>query len=336
MSKQASPTAIGAFLMSALALVVTGILFFGSGKFLRETEQYVLYFTGNARGLNAGSPVTVRGVPIGSVSEVKAVLDAKTLDFKTRVVVELVSGRVSLVGGYPAELDGGSPRSPREEMDYLVHKGGLRATLATQSLVTGQLSVEFDFYPGTPIQLVNAEDDLPELPTQTSALERVQGTLQNLIAMASELPIDELTQQLVALTEGLSRLVDAQETQKLPKLTHAAVEEFRALMASLNRSVAPVTGEFNETNEAIQAVAADVQKMLRDEQSRVVRLAARLEKLLVRATESVDHIDEVAVSITPYELSALVTELSAAARSVRLLADYLEQHPEALLRGKGH
>jgi len=30
-----------------------------------------------------------------------------------------------------------------------------------------------------------------------------------------------------------------------------------------------------------------------------------------------------------------MTELSAAARSIRLLADYLNQHPESLLRGKG-
>ncbi|MDH3919424.1 MAG: Paraquat-inducible protein B, partial [Rhodospirillales bacterium] len=35
-----------------------------------------------------------------------------------------------------------------------------------------------------------------------------------------------------------------------------------------------------------------------------------------------------------YDLSLLMKELTEAARSIRFLTDYLEQHPEALLRGK--
>jgi len=39
-------------------------------------------------------------------------------------------------------------------------------------------------------------------------------------------------------------------------------------------------------------------------------------------------------SVQAQELDNTLRELSRAARSVRVLADYLEQHPEALLRGK--
>ncbi len=35
-----------------------------------------------------------------------------------------------------------------------------------------------------------------------------------------------------------------------------------------------------------------------------------------------------------YELNRTLKELSASARSIRFLADYLERHPEALLKGK--
>jgi paraquat-inducible protein B len=37
---------------------------------------------------------------------------------------------------------------------------------------------------------------------------------------------------------------------------------------------------------------------------------------------------------TRRELTRAIAELAQAARSARLLADYLEQHPEALVRGK--
>jgi paraquat-inducible protein B len=39
-------------------------------------------------------------------------------------------------------------------------------------------------------------------------------------------------------------------------------------------------------------------------------------------------------SVLSVQLSEALTEVSGAARSIRVLADYLEQHPEALLFGK--
>ena len=35
------------------------------------------------------------------------------------------------------------------------------------------------------------------------------------------------------------------------------------------------------------------------------------------------------------ELQAALKEISAAARSLRVMAEYLERHPEALIKGKG-
>jgi paraquat-inducible protein B len=40
-------------------------------------------------------------------------------------------------------------------------------------------------------------------------------------------------------------------------------------------------------------------------------------------------------SVLIIELKTTMRELSAAARSIRGWADYLERHPEALIRGKG-
>jgi paraquat-inducible protein B len=35
-----------------------------------------------------------------------------------------------------------------------------------------------------------------------------------------------------------------------------------------------------------------------------------------------------------HEVSAALTEISAASRSVRVLSDFIEQHPDAILRGR--
>jgi paraquat-inducible protein B len=57
MSKKASPTLIGIFVVGAIALVIVGILIFGTGRFFSDRPKYVLYFDGRVKGLNVGAEV---------------------------------------------------------------------------------------------------------------------------------------------------------------------------------------------------------------------------------------------------------------------------------------
>ncbi len=66
----ARPTAIGAFVLGGIAIVVGAILFFGSGELFTRTNHAVVYFEGSVGGLAPGAPVTFRGVRVGSVASV--------------------------------------------------------------------------------------------------------------------------------------------------------------------------------------------------------------------------------------------------------------------------
>jgi len=85
MSKQANMALIGGFVVGALALVFAGVMVFGSGKFLQETANYVLYFDGSLKGLNVGSPVVWKGVKIGSVTDIQLQADAVDLTIQDPV-----------------------------------------------------------------------------------------------------------------------------------------------------------------------------------------------------------------------------------------------------------
>ena len=71
MSNRANPAVIGAFVVGAVALAVTGLLIFGSGKLFKRTTKAVCFFTGDVMGLNVGAPVKFKGVDVGSVAEVR-------------------------------------------------------------------------------------------------------------------------------------------------------------------------------------------------------------------------------------------------------------------------
>jgi hypothetical protein len=77
MAKQANKTLIGGFVVGAVALIVAGVLVFGSGKFFQARNKYVLFFQGSLKGLNVGAPVLFQGVQVGSVIDITIEADAE-------------------------------------------------------------------------------------------------------------------------------------------------------------------------------------------------------------------------------------------------------------------
>src|SRR5262249_48664945 len=76
---RASPTGVGGFVLGGLAIVVAGILFFGGAAAFAPKTKAVVYFDGSVGGLGPGSPVTFRGVRVGSVSRVALTIDPKIM-----------------------------------------------------------------------------------------------------------------------------------------------------------------------------------------------------------------------------------------------------------------
>ena len=90
MSKQASPTLIGIFVAGAIGLIVAGILIISGGKLLlSDKTNYVLHFKGSVKGLNIGSPVSFRGVNIGTVTAIKLVVGEEGSDIRIPVIIEI-------------------------------------------------------------------------------------------------------------------------------------------------------------------------------------------------------------------------------------------------------
>jgi paraquat-inducible protein B len=83
-SAKANPTVIGVFLLGAIALIVTGLMVFGGGRFFTETVIYVAYFPETVSGLNDGAPVNFRGVKVGTVRRIEVQLDAQDLSVRSR------------------------------------------------------------------------------------------------------------------------------------------------------------------------------------------------------------------------------------------------------------
>ena len=103
MAKHSFKTAVGAFVIGGLALLVAGIVLLGGGRLFSDDVEYVLYFDGSVSGLSIGAPVVFRGVPMGQVTRIS--LEANPRDASLTIPVSIRLEENSIVrAGASGEL----------------------------------------------------------------------------------------------------------------------------------------------------------------------------------------------------------------------------------------
>jgi paraquat-inducible protein B len=327
MSKQANKTIIGAFVLGAIALVVSGVLMFGSGKLLREIGTYVLYFEGSVKGLNIGSPVLFRGVKVGSVTDIMLQYNPEDLNVYIPVVIEVERDRFESVTDKKRKK-----AKVRELIDH-----GLRAQLQLQSMVTGQLMVNLDFYPDEPFIMVSREKArYPEIPAIPSDLQKITKTIE-------KLPLDKIFNKLSESLDGIEKIVNSPDLQGSIASLKKALDSADTLLVNINRKVEPLVANIEDTSDAARDAFAQAEKTLALEEGVPGELASSIKETLASIRNTLGEAEQSLASVQgvidddsplAYELNKTLKDLSAAARSLRMLTDYLGRQPESLIQGK--
>ena len=356
MGRRANPTVIGAFIIGAVALLVIGLLIFGRGNFFSETRTFVLYFDGSVKGLNIGAPVDFQGVRVGSVTDIKVQYLSKTNEFRTPVYIQVEASRIG-----QADIKEG--REERKQFLQSLIDRGLRAQLEVQSLVTGQLIVQLGFYPDTPIRLVGDDPEVPEMPTIPTTLQQAQAAVQSILEKIEELPLDQLFANFMQTIEGTNRLVNAPEVLTLVRAMSETATDVQRLVRQVDGQMGRLRDDVDGASVASRALLMDLQQFVRRIDGQVVPLSNNAKQTLDearavlkdsqqlvrnadgRVTRMTDSFTDAAKAAQTTMATAqrrlddnlvvVLQEMTAAARSIRVLADYLERNPNALLTGKG-
>jgi paraquat-inducible protein B len=310
MAKQANRMMIGGFVVLAVIIMAASLVVFGSGKFFKKTNKYVLYFDESVKGLSVGAPVLFQGVPIGSVTGITLQADLVTMKTQIPVLIEIEPDRWKVRTG---------ERHPRKVAAKLIEMG-LRAQLITQSFITGQLMIQLDFYPKStvcyaPPEIDKEYKDLVVIPTCASTSERLAKAF-------GELDLKGIEQSLNSSLAGIDRLVNSPDLAASLRAMKDALEDTRKLLAKVDRQVDPVSDDVKKTVKEFGKLAANID-------AQVGGVATGFDKTMSTARGVLSQDSPLMV-----ELESALKEISAMSRSIRQLANYLDQHPEALIRGK--
>lgn len=329
MNKKISPTLIGAFVVGAVALLVVAVIAFGSGRLFRETKEFVLYFDGTVNGLHVGAPVKFKGVEIGSVKDILLQMDGDSGVNKIPVIIEIDLKKLTARGASGVLVE------KQEAFQKAIVEQSLRAQLQTESMVTGVLYVGFDFFPGAPLTLVqkaNTEHKYQEIPTAPTDLQQIQDAATRIVAKFEEVDFKAIITSLTKTVEGIDRLVNSPDLrsalrgldQTMPKVDRA-ISDISKLATNLDGSIDRLSTDLAQTSEAARKAM---------EQATV---AMKQTDAALQAAEGVmTNINGVMDQDSPtiYEFRKSLREVSAAARTLRLLSGYIERNPRALIFGK--
>jgi paraquat-inducible protein B len=157
---------------------------------------YLLLFNASVRGLSPEAPVEFRGIRVGSV--IGASFKYLPDDPEHRIPVLIKIDPAALL---PSQSDHDATAAAQAFIAQNV-ANGLRATLKSGSLLTGQLFVELDFQKDAPpatIASVSGYDVLPTVPA--SGLEELEDKLGDLVDKFKALPLEKtLDEANTALT----------------------------------------------------------------------------------------------------------------------------------------
>jgi paraquat-inducible protein B len=314
MSKQANPTLIGIFVAGAVGLIVAGILIISGGKLLlTDKTSFVLYFQGSVNGLNIGSPVSFRGVNIGTVTDIQIVVGDKDTDIQIPVLIEIDNTKF-------ISSQSGKPRMDTDDSIADLVKAGMRAQLQLQSLLTGQLFIQIDFYPNTPVHLVSdgkyrwTHQEIPTIPTPIEKLGK----------LLEDFPIDRILEQITASIEGLDRLVNSEELHQSIAALHVTLDDFRTLVNNLDRQVEPLATNANLTLE-------DARNALQQAGSTLDDVSGTLRQANTTLQSADDLLSDEQILTA---LDSALNEISSAAYAIRILAETINNQPESLLKGR--
>ncbi len=327
MTKKANPKLIGAFVIGAVALAAIAVVIFGGGKFFAEKHEYVLFFPGSLNGLTVGAPVTLEGVTIGTVRDVKIVFDLETIKFFTPVYIELLPDRVKDVGEYAGPQDL-SELGSKAIMKILV-ESGMRGKLDIQSFLTGKLQVALSMNPGSPVHYVGLDKGVPEIPTLPSTIQQITKALE-------KIDLEGMAKDIREAVAAVNKLVTSPELEEAVTSLNQTLKDFGTLARNVNSRVGPLVTSTEET-------LADARKLMNHVDAQVEPTFADLRRALNSADVALKQAKKTLASFDNvigedsaimWELYNTLIELRSMAREVNGLVSMLQRQPDSIIRGK--
>jgi paraquat-inducible protein B len=208
--------------------------------------------------------------------------------------------------------------------------------LQAESLVTGQLLIELSFRPDTePVLRGGDNAPYPEIPTIRSTIQEMLAKIRTFINDLGEgLDPKEIGPRVQNILRGVDELVNSEDLRASLAGVNSMIntEETQELTATLQTTLKEIGSAASDADILIKNIDSKLGTLDTDFKPVIDKLVAVLDE--AQATLAAAKVQLQGESVQVYELGLMLKEVEGAARALREFLDYLEQHPESLIKGK--
>jgi paraquat-inducible protein B len=325
-----SPSVVGVFVLGALLLGVVALVAFGGINLFSRPQRFTVFFDESVSGLDVGSPVKLRGVKVGRVTDIRIRYDAAKKRSEIEVACELSRNTISDAADKMINV------SDSAQLPKLVD-AGLRAQLGLAGLATGLLYVQLDFfeprlYP--PTRPAFASSSTVFVPAIPSAISEFQASLSELLNKLKGVDLAGLSRDLTGLIADARRQLNSVDLQPLVAESTAAATAIRTVASD---------PAWPATLANLNAAVTDLRGTLAKVDAQVAPTGDKLAEILAQTKSAVDAFNATALTARQFiaaqqglgaDADVAVKRLAEAADAVRRLAEFLERNPAALITGR--
>ncbi|MBW4962432.1 MCE family protein [Sulfitobacter sp. CW3] len=279
-----------------------------------EPVELSVIFDENISGLAVGAVVELSGLNIGQVEALSGIVDYNQFgDSRVRLNATLSIQPARL--GLPGEV------SAESALEFLQDRvaNGLRARLASASLLTGGLKVEMIVVEDAPFARLEATpDSLPVMPTTKNETSDAAATVEGVFTRINNLPIEELLNSAIGLMNSAQAFIGSDELQQTPKDVRTLINEVTGLVSSDSVKNIPVS--LNATLSRVETLVATLEQeqmaaRLLDALDAVSTAADGFSTSVEGVPDLITEVQAVAAKASELELQQLVDELTNLTRS---------------------
>jgi paraquat-inducible protein B len=237
-------------------------------------------------------------VRIGEVVNFSLIGDKNSANFKIPVLIKVEPERFTITKDGKAE-------KRDEKMDIALLKRlikkGLRAQLQTMSLLTGDLFVNLDFHKNVKSAKLLKEHGIYVIPTVPATIETLKSDIQTLLDRLASIPLEEIGKEF-------KKSIKLANDEMIPALSKVA-EDTSDLIRESNNTIKEIKKEtLPKLNDALESLDKSLKEAKRSYLNRNSQFNGKLLRLL--------------------------DEVRQATKSIKSLMNYLQRHPDSILKGK--
>ena len=308
---------IGIFVIAGICAVLGAIFLFGGSDIFKKEVKLVTVYDESVQGLEKGSQVKFRGVPIGKVTEI-AILQN---DSKIRIKMEIDPSAFIPHRINSAEIMVNSNTRESNDLRMFIRqqiKKGLQLRMEFAG-ITGFKYVELNYFNAPADKLLpeptGLEYDEIYIPAAPSILSDVIHNISKSLENISKIRFDKISASLENSAAKINEFLDDDTFQD-------TVANLKNITSKLDRAV---------SEEKLSKLLDDIQKTTNE----IQKLAAKVnaESNIEKTTNSLRNAG-IAVSNTSESLENTLYKLDTTLDKLSVLLNLLNENPSALIRGK--